>query len=295
MDNSKESIVIGSNDIVTVTTMQHLTEVQWMKGMNHKAHIKKIDKDNYMVLETGEIKQCVHGETRKDNTSSLRKTFKKMRYLINNNFSGRSNELFVTLTYAENMTDPKRLYTDFKAFIKRFNRKYPDVDYICVVEPQERGAWHCHVLLKFNSVVAAFVPNPVMAEIWGHGFVTVRSVEGVDNIGAYLTAYLTDVELTDKNEQSAYGHEIAVKKVDGIEKKYIKGGRLHLYPSGMNLIRKSRGILYPERELMTYRKAKKKIKKIAGSAKPHYSKTYEIDGDGFKNTITFEQYNSKRV
>ena len=45
-----------------------------------------------------------------------------------------------------------------------------------------------------------------------------------------------------------------------------------MYPSGMNLFRKSKGIAYPEREIMTYAGAKK----IVGSAQPHYKKNMKF-------------------
>ena len=63
-----------------------------------------------------------------------------------------------------------------------------------------------------------------------------------------------------------------------------------MYPTGMNLYRKSKGIDYPERKSMRF----KDIKKVVGSAKPHYSKKYHIENDDFENTITFLQYNTKR-
>jgi len=63
-----------------------------------------------------------------------------------------------------------------------------------------------------------------------------------------------------------------------------------MYPPGMNLFRSSRGIVKPERTEMTY----ENIKKVVGSVKPHYQKTYMVEKDDFKNTITYEQYNLKR-
>jgi hypothetical protein len=115
----------------------------------------------------------------------------------------------------------------------------------------------------------------------------------VDNIWAYLSAYLADVELTSDNIHNtvAEDREIVEKEVDGVKKQFVKGGRLHMYPSGMNLYRKSKGITFPERKKMTYKNAKK----IVGSSQPHYSKRYEIESDEFSNTIAFEQYNSKRL
>ena len=305
MEDEKNS-VISPNDLVTVTKMNHIVEVQHMLKMNTRNNIKKLNKNEYVDLRTGEIKEFEHSETRKDNLNSLRQTFKKLRYLINNNFIGSPNELHVILTYKENMTDTERLYIDVKNFIDRLRYKYKNestIDYLNVVEPQERGAWHCHLLLRFNDLSRVFIPNkfdkvtkkPIDAplyEMWGYGWVTIKSLKDVDNIGAYLSAYLTDVELTDENVIKAISDKTAIKivQVEGQQKKFIKGGRLHLYPPGMNLFRKSRGIVYPERQRMKH----KEVKKVVGSAKPTYSKSIEIEKNDFQNTITYEQYNLKR-
>lgn len=285
----KSFVGIKPTDLVTVTRMNHIVELQYMEKRNTKSHIKKLDKDRFVELSSGEIKEFKHIENRKGSLDSLRKTFKKLRYLINNNFQGKPNELHCTLTYAENMTDTNRLYDDFRKFMQRLKYKYKDIssiDYISVIEPQGRGAWHCHVLLRFNDMDRVYIENNVLAELWGHGFVTIRSLKDVDNIGAYLSAYLTDIELDDENCTQALNKEI--KDVDG--KKYIKGGRLHMYPPGVNLYRKSKGIKFPERENMCYENAKK----IVGSAQPHYEKTYFVDNGEFQNTIHYQQYNLKR-
>jgi len=278
--------------------MNHLVEVQHMEKMNRTNHIQKLDKERYLNLKTGEIGEFKKGEVRSDSLNSLRQTFKKLRYLINNNYVGAGHELFITLTYKENMTDNKRLYSDFDKFMKRFryqySKKFGSIDYMTVVEPQERGAWHHHLLVRFNDMVGSkvYIPNNDVAALWGHGFTNMHSLNGVDNIGAYLSAYLADVELTDDNVGIAFDENVEVvsKVVDGQEKKFIKGGRLHLYPSGMNLYRKSKGIQMPVREEMKYGD----IKKVVGSEKPHYVKTLVVEQDDFKNTITYEQYNTKR-
>lgn len=275
--------------------MNHIIEVQHMEKMNFKNNIQKLDKDRYMEISTGEIKEFSHSENRQQNYNSLRQTFKKLRYLINNNFQGKPNELHVTLTYKKNMIDTKQLYKDFEKFHKRLKYKYKSltaIDYVSVVEPQGRGAWHCHVLLRFNDLDKVYIKNSDMRALWGHGFVTVKTLDKIDNIGAYLSAYLADVELTEETIHNALQEEreIVIKEVDGKEKKFVKGGRLHMYPPGMNLFRKTKGMEYPERKMMKYEKAKK----IVGSAEPHYTKSYHIETEDFQNTITYEQYNTKR-
>lgn len=296
MSQEESEFFIPSNSLVKLTTMGHLREIQYMEKMNTQTYIRKLNKNQYVVLETGEIKEIKHIENRSQSYNSLRQTFKKIRYLINNNFFGNRNELHVVLTYKENNTDNSLLYMDFKRFMTRFKRKYEDkgsFDYINVVEPQGRGAWHCHLLLRFNDLDSIFILNSELAELWGQGFVTIKSLKDVDNIGAYLSAYLADLELTDDTFRVAVKEDLKIveREVEGETKRFIKGGRLHMYPPGMNLYRKSRGVKFPERETMTYKEAKK----IVGSAKPHYSNQYEIEIDDFSNTVAFEQYNSKRL
>lgn len=286
---------INPEDYVKVTQMNHIIEIQHMQKMNTKNHILKLDKDHYLDLRTGAIEEFIHSENRGENYNSLRQTFKRLRYLINNGFTGKGNELHVILTYAENMTDTDRLYKDFEKFMKKLRYKFKDrttIDYISVVEPQGRGAWHCHVLIRFNQLEKVYIKNKDLSEMWGQGFVKIKSLKNIDNIGAYLSAYLTDVELNEETVVTLIKEKLALheKVVNGETKRFIKGGRLHMYPPGMNIYRKSKGIVEPDRQMMKFKKAKK----IVGSAQPHYSKSYKIETEEFSNTITFIQYNLKR-
>lgn len=293
----KESrdIAIPDSDMVTVTVMNHHVEIQHLEKANKKATIKKLDAENYIVHSTGEIKQFEHQYNRQQSLHSLRITLKRLRYLINNNFTGSPNELFLTLTYKDNMTSTKRLYKDFEKFIKRLRyefRNQTTIDYLSVVEPQARGAWHCHVLVKFNSLDYAYLDNAFLRSLWGLGFVKIKSLKEVDNIGAYLSAYLADVELNKDNLALTRkeGTSLIEKSVDGEEKTYIKGGRLHMYPAGMNLYRCSKGIVIPERVEMRF----SEIKKIVGFAEPNYQRSITIHEGEFANTIQYQQYNIKR-
>lgn len=275
---------------VTITKTNDIVEVQYLEKRNNFNNIKRLDDKRYLVISTGEIKEFNKNEKRLDNHNSFRQTFKKLRYLINNNFVGAKNELFLTLTYAENMTDHKRLYFDLDKFLKRLRYKYikkSNIEYITVIEPQKRGAWHAHILLKFTDLKEIYIPNSVIAEIWGLGFVNVQSIAkmSIDNIGAYLTAYLTDLPLESASDLRKYDE---LKEVDG--KYYIKGSRLRLYPKGINFYRKSKGIIYPERITVPF----SEIKKYVGNAVPTYSKKFNIKIDDFDNTIIFYHYNLKR-
>lgn len=295
---NQEFTAIPNEKKVKITDMGFVKEIMYIEKLNVNGFpVKKLNKNEYIVLETGEVKEYQnHIENRSQDTESLRKTFKTLRGLITTNFQGNKNELAFTITYAENMKDVKQLYADFKKFMMKLKYKYPNIDYINVVEPQERGAWHCHVLIRFNGLEKVYVPNKDIAEMWGNGFVSVKAIrQNVDNLGAYLSAYLGDVELKNKN-QIKPGQVIKEVEVEGKKKKFIKGGRLYLYPPGMNIYRCSRGIKQPKISYDTYANAIKDIKKIDGAVTPVYStKTVIRDDDGkMLNSICYENYNLKR-
>lgn len=308
---------------VKVTETKHIIQiVEVTRKIDVLSKIHKIDKYTYYTdfpEDYGKIFEYKLNENRGQNIAGTKKTFKRLRNLINNNFTGGKNELMTTLTYAENMTDDKKLLVDFDRFWKRFRRIYPNTDYLSVIEPQARGAWHIHVLMRFNDCKTIFIDNnTVMAPLWGHGWTETRRIDNVDNVGAYLSAYLADLEISQENVREIMmankireaetvenedGETVVIggehsklkyieHKVDGENKQFIKGGRLHMYPSGINIYRRSRGIKMPETLEMPYSDAKK----LTGERKPVYAKTIDItDAEGkIINRVTYENYNMKR-
>lgn len=181
----------------------------------------------------GEIKQMQVSENKGDNLNSLKKTFKRLRRLIMNNFKGGDDQLWLTLTYAENMQDVKRLISDFRQFIKKLRRKYGQLEYISVIEPQERGAWHFHVLLKTSDGSPLYIENDDVYKKWKHGFTKTKRLSESDNVAAYVMAYLTDMDMNENDENAK-------------SKKIVKGMRLHYYPSNMQFYRCSEGIKQPK-------------------------------------------------
>lgn len=59
------------------------------------------------------------------------------------------------------------------------------------------------------------------------------------------------------------------------KKKFIKGGRMYLYPTGTNIYRCSQGIKKPTPQLMTYSEVKKNI---IGDKVPDFARTIVIEG-----------------
>lgn len=268
--------------MVDVKTMGNITEVRYMKYRPQQT-ILKLNKDEYIVLSTGKTQKFHHNKTRAENLSSVAKSLKRLRDIINTNVLTPQNCLWVTLTYAENMTDVKRLYNDFKKFNMRLTyylktNNLPKHEYIVTVEPQGRGAWHMHNIIIFNQK-APFIENKTLAELWGQGFVKINRLTNVDNVGVYLTAYLGDMELTELNLHKHISPNAQIKEVteynngEKLTKYYIKGARLNLYPKGLRIFRHSKGIKKPITKTMTNKEAMDLLEKH----KLTYEKTIEID------------------
>lgn len=253
--------------------------------------MRKISKDRMLNIRTGEVVEVHHIESRADpkNYQSLRATFKRLKRLIGTNFHGGKSELWLTLTYKDSpMTNSKRLYNDFKNFMAKLRRKTgKDLAYVVVIEPQASGSLHAHVLMKTLDKSKLYIENKIVAQAWGQGFVNVRRLKSSDNVSAYLMAYLTDVDLNNLDGNLE-------KK--GTSKKIIKGGRLGLYPIGMQIYRHSRkGIRQPLKLKDTKENIQKKYN-LEGLL-PDYYRKFEIinkeDLEPFE--IETEYYSRKKA
>lgn len=260
----------------------NIIEVRKYEKMNTEMPITKIDKERYIVNSTGEIKLYQKRDKRSDNLSGLAKSMSDVRSILNENFSGATSEVWLTLTYGDNMTDPQRLTKDHIRFFQRVKRAYPEIplEYVMIVEPQARGAWHTHELWKRTDGLVLYIPQKELLQMWRQttgcgGTVTVKRLDKSDNIGAYLTAYLSNMPVVGSDTDS---------------KAFIKGSRLHLYPARMRFYRASKGIKIPEWDT-----GQKKNADISART-PIYRKIVEINDDAGKHvqTIEYLQYNTKR-
>ena len=283
-------------DEVTLKTAGNVMEIRYASN-TAGSPIQKLDKDHGLDTRTGEVIDYQHNQNRAGDMASVAQSLKRLRDVINANLENPDRALWVTLTYAENMTDAKRLYKDFHAFWKRFLRYlkkegHPRAEYIAAAEPQGRGAWHLHCLFLFPEK-APFIPNADIARVWRHGFTKTKSLQGIDNPGLYLTAYLGDMELTEALSSGIKHGKLAEVEVKGKQKKAIvKGARLKLYPPGFNLYRSSRGVERPK----IYKVTEEQARKYVGDASLTYEKTIAVtDGAGeTQNIVNYRTYNRKK-
>lgn len=131
MDKSKITTVYETGNIVELVTPYHRND--------SLSKIRRLNKAQYVNLETGEIKEYKSGSNRSNNIQSIQRSLTNLRRIINLNFTGDDTERFLTLTYSTLMTDTNKLYKDFKNFISSLRKIYP-VEYVLVAEPQQSGS-----------------------------------------------------------------------------------------------------------------------------------------------------------
>lgn len=204
------------------------------------------------------------GEYREKNYQSRqRERRNNVRRLVSQNFT--SMDKFVTLTFKECMTDVAQANNEFRNFTRRLKRNYCDLKYLSVIEFQERGAVHYHMICNLP-----YVPVDELRDLWGNGFVFINAIDHVDNVGAYVVKYMT-------------------KDTDD---KRLQGKMAYLC---------SKGLLRPH-ELRSWeaksitgedrvRKRRKELDELIKGKVPVYTSTKESEYCG---TITYRQYNLKR-
>ena len=252
-----------------------------MTNISHQQSILILPNRRYVVLSTGEIKTMnVSVGGRSDNIASVKRTMRNLRRLITANFSGGDDQLWVTLTYAKNVNanhshDTQVVYRDFKIMMQRIRQKIGPLEYIAVLEPQASGRWHLHVLFKTKDGSELFIPNKDMQKLWGRGFTKTKRLTEQDNVASYVMAYVSNFRIDTGNT-----------------KKDVKGGRLFLYPKGVRIYRRSRGIIDPVVKTMTKEQLKQEYDLTSSRKRASYVRTFRTK-DGRKITTKTEFYERK--
>ena len=143
--------------------------------------------------------------------------------------------IFITFTFSENITELTLAHKEFTKFIKRLSYEHwgqnvNTLKYLTVVEFQERGAIHYHVVF-FNLPFMDRIYDKILA-IWGHGFTWVESVKNEKGIIKYMSKYLT---------KSIEGGKLKTRK-SYFTSKGLKKPLMHSFDEVVNIVR----VLAPE-------------------------------------------------
>lgn len=163
----------------------------------NSANVGICDNDGYRDTqeECYGLRDMAH-EIRKK--SSARRAKAKICSIVNSNFGGirggwcgGMTVKFLTMTYAENMQDRDIAYRDWIRFVDGVEyRLKSKIQYLCVPERQERGAYHLHAILH-----CPYIPFKFCEELWnvsrGQGCFKLEKAKYPENAGAYLAKYVS--------------------------------------------------------------------------------------------------------
>ncbi|MBP9562760.1 MAG: hypothetical protein KBE21_05045 [Acetoanaerobium sp.] len=190
----------------------------------HVIEIYQYEKPVYSDYELNKIRQHEgrRQEASEDNKQKNRekcsnRAARTVRRLVNSNIA--INSKFLTLTFADHVTDLKKANYEFKKFKQRFEYYLGvRIKYLCVPEFTKKGRIHYHVVL-FNL---PFVKNKTLQSIWSNGFIKINKIDNCDNVGAYVSKYMTKDNEQMIEEKSYFTSRNLEKPLEIVNEKEIE-------------------------------------------------------------------------
>lgn len=174
------------------------------------------------------------------------KSRKEVLYKARNNIirlikSNSDLNTFITITYKENYKDLSKSKEHLKLFFKKLKKDYSNLKFIYVLEYQQRGAIHYHILCNIpiniklstskekKSLDHRELEKNFSKKYWSNrGFVDIRNLQTEDNtnIALYVSVYLVeDLMGLDLQGNRCYGYsrnlnkplEVKIDSKDNIE------------------------------------------------------------------------------
>ena len=227
LDTDSNSKIIFLPDSAEVVTAKNSGGTTALSG------IKRISKNEYVKVETGEVFKYNTNANKTDNTVSIKKSLKNLRKLILNNFV-EFESIFITLTYKDEMFDFTQAVQDYTKFFESLKKHYKhyNLKYLRIIEPTDKGNWHIHVLLKSAEKVDKFyISQEKVQSIWKHGSVKVEQIHNIEGLANYFCTY--------SNDDKALPEKAKPKHVK-------KQERWKYYPYRARIFAKSNDIVYPK-------------------------------------------------
>lgn len=226
--------------------------------------------------------------------TSLNRSQKHLKRLINANIGawGTEKAKFITLTFKSNIKKHETANPEFRKFIKRLNYfvfkdKKNRLKYTCCIERQTRGALHYHVVF-YNL---PYVKQKDLLKVWQKGkyggSLCVNAIDDVDNVGVYVSKYITK-EIEDMKLQLSaeycpeFKDVLKDMKKEHVINKFSKLSAKKLYFS-------SRGLIQPEVE---YTNDYDKINALLEQAN---TEDYQVDDFHFTNTFDGNEVHYRQI
>lgn len=137
----------------------------------------------------------------KDSNSRRKQTLNEARNNIIRLVGCNSDmKVFCTLTYKDNMQELEKSRKHLQYFFQKLHKDYKNLKYLWVMEYQDRGAIHFHILLNINLPINHIngrkskdhkqIENEFNKKYWNRGFIDLKVLEDNYQAAKYIATYL---------------------------------------------------------------------------------------------------------
>lgn len=266
VNKESNSHYIGADKVVYRTDLGNSSKIVSMSHQNTSGScIKRIDKYTYYDKRVDEIKY--YDLDKPVSIKDVKRKVRKYEEIVMYNFQGGKNELFITLTCRDKITDLKVIKDRYKEFLKNIQTDYKGLECIALFETTSNSYWHIHLFLKYvdTSKVLTIPHQDLLNKYWTYGAVHI---------------------IRNFNTFKSLGHSK--------DSRQEKLERLTNFPKGCRMYSKTKGIKTPPKE-------KKQFKDCPEFKSRDYSitsaETYMVrneETDKIVNAITTIIYKSNK-
>lgn len=178
----------------------HKYEIKVYKHLVHSPQNSSASKPRTKYSDMDPVQQQKSDERRRKYYS------KQLNYYVD--LAIQNNlDVFITLTFAEDVTDYAKAQHEWELFLKRM--KYAlktDLKYIATHELQKRGVYHFHALFNLG-----FLPKQELDALWGNGYTCKIEIPSRDQ--EYATRYLLKYIMKDIEVECTKGIRTSKRKI----------------------------------------------------------------------------------
>lgn len=157
------------------------------------------------ITEGAESKNKEGRKSDKGNSENTRTRRKQTLNEARNNIirlvsCNQDMKIFCTLTYKENFKDLENSRKHLEYFFKKLHKDYDNLKYLWVMEYQDRGAIHFHILLNIDIPIKSIkgrksmehkkIENAFNKKYWNRGFIDLKALDDNYQAAKYIAAYL---------------------------------------------------------------------------------------------------------
>ena len=164
---------------------------------------QRLNKDEYLCRNTGEIRQYNTFADKQPSSDSLKRTYKRLERTVVGNFTGGQNEIFLTLGYDGQKCTLEKLRYDWKLLLRKLRRKIPTLEYLFICEYSQKGLLHAHIFIERTDGKKLLIDRNWLIKSWGYQHVFIQRIQSEEDV-LKLASYVNPFKNPRKMKTLAY-------------------------------------------------------------------------------------------